>query len=167
MRRGNHTRSQFGCLDTIANNRNDTNQSWPQVGSFCCLSKILEMGLFILDINQKRKRAHKMQILTALLFALLATLIPSDIPIRFEILGPSATLTNTEQMFDAMPAESPVAAQERPQDVYNVSSYTCRWTVHYWTVPKIADMRCTNGYTRFYIWSARYNRWMPVATSGV
>ncbi len=61
--------------------------------------------------------------ITALLFALLATVTPSDIPIRFEILGPSATYTNTEEMFDAMTAESPVAAQERPQDVYNYHVY--------------------------------------------
>ncbi len=64
-----------------------------------------------------------MQILTALLFALLATLIPSDIPIRFEILGPSATYTNTEEMFDALPTESPVTAQEGPQDIYNFHVY--------------------------------------------
>ncbi len=66
--------------------------------------------------------------IVSILFALLATVTPSDIPIRFEILGESATYTNTEEMFDANPVaygitdingrvvESSQTAQEPHQD---------------------------------------------------
>ncbi len=43
-------------------------------------------------------------------------------------------------------------------------AYTCRWTVNHGTTPKTAIVRCTNGYTRAYVWSARYGRWIPTKT---
>ena len=44
------------------------------------------------------------------------------------------------------------------------AAYSCRWTVYNYTVPKSAVIRCSNGYNRAYVWSDRYNRWIPVAT---
>ncbi len=61
--------------------------------------------------------------IVTILFAILATVTPSDIPIRFEILGPSATYTNTESMFDALPTESPQAAQEPQRADYDYHVY--------------------------------------------
>jgi hypothetical protein len=67
--------------------------------------------------------------LTAILFAVLTLINPAtDIPYRLQMLGPSATYTNTEQMFSANPTaygltevdgvviESPQTAQEPQQD---------------------------------------------------
>ncbi|MBP8125641.1 MAG: hypothetical protein KAZ26_23540 [Caldilineaceae bacterium] len=40
------------------------------------------------------------------------------------------------------------------------ATYTCTWTTQMWRNPPTAQMRCTNGYSQAYVWSARLGQWV-------